>query len=152
MHALGERGWIFAGRPAASTPPTLPLLAPADLPWVTAWTDDAGSHLASCGIARAAWAVHFGPGQRSWSGSVCGPQSVQRLSSLPRSYRPPFRPGLCSSSRTRSMLPAASSVSVGGSGRPNGSTQASGICCGLRQRRVACRPAGCLLTACNGRD
>ena len=34
------------------------------------------------------------------------------LSSLLRSYRPPFRPGLCSSSRTRSMLPAASSVSV----------------------------------------
>jgi hypothetical protein len=42
------------------------------------------------------------------------------LSSLPRSWRPPSRPGLCSSSRTRSMLPAASSVSVGGSGRPNG--------------------------------
>ena len=59
-------------------PRALPLLAPADLPWVTAWTDGAGSHPASCRIARAAWAVHFGPGQRSLSGSVPGPQSAQR--------------------------------------------------------------------------
>jgi len=145
IYACPRRTWVdFCWPTRRLYPPTLPLLAPADLPWVTAWTDGAGSHLAPCGIARAAWAVHFGPGQRSWSGSVCGPQSVQRAEL--------FSAVISASVSAGPLLVVTDSQYVARGvqrlrGRPSGSTRTSGICCGLRQRRAACRPAGCLFAA-----
>ena len=72
-------------------PPDTPLLVPADLPWVTAWTDGAGSHPASCGIARAAWAVHFAALGSALGRARSADRSLSSgLGSFPRSYRPPF--------------------------------------------------------------
>ena len=58
-------------------PPEGPLASAAAC-WETAWTDGAGTAPASCGLARATWAVHFGAGGRASAGPVPGAQSVQR--------------------------------------------------------------------------
>ena len=43
-----------------------------------AWTDGAACDAGSCGLGRAAWAVHFGAGGRALAGPVPGSQTAQR--------------------------------------------------------------------------
>ena len=84
LHALLRPPCPF--RAAAALPEVglrLPALAPLALAadeeeWETAWIDGAGSEAASCGLARVAWAYHFGEGGRAQAGQVPGAQSVQR--------------------------------------------------------------------------
>ena len=69
-----------AARPRSeleALPPQAPLASAAGAP-ETAWSDGSGCAAASCGLARASWAVHFGHGDRASAGPVPGAQSVQR--------------------------------------------------------------------------
>ena len=67
-----------ASRLLAAVPWTLPPLGPQAVGREEAWTDGAASRAGMPGLARAAWAFHFGIGDRETSGPVPGQQTAER--------------------------------------------------------------------------